>query len=58
MAIINFRIYTGFDRKNRSGCNFNTAIHYPLKILLINAHKIEIANTKITRICSQAKFGC
>ena len=49
----------GFDRKNRSGCNFTPSVIIHGQILvnfqIYYAHEIKIDNTKIMNICRKAK---
>ena len=59
MAIINLRIYMGFDRRNLSGGGGGTSHPSSLftVISVINfqicyPHKIKIANTKIMKFCN------
>ena len=49
-----------FERQNRSGCNFapSVIIHgqIPSKFQICYHHRIEFANIKIVKICSQTKI--
>ena len=60
MAIINLRIHKGFDRENRSGCNFTPSVTIQDQILYnfpnFYHHKTKTVNAKIMKICNQAKI--
>ena len=60
MSIIKLRIYKGFDRENRSGCNFTSSVvvhdQIPSKFQICYPLRIKIANRKIMKICSRTKI--
>ena len=49
----------GFGRENPTGCNFTplVVIHgqIPTNIKICYRHKVNIASTKIVKICSQTR---
>ena len=54
---VNLRIYKGYDHENCLGCNFTPSVIIHGQIPYhIDFRKIEIANTKIMKICSWTKI--
>ena len=55
MAIINLRIYMGFERENRRGVTLHPQSLFMVKYLINSQicypHKIRIAITKVMKIC-------
>ena len=60
MAIINLRIYKGFDCENRSGCNFTPSViihgQIPYKFSNLYPREIKIGNTKLMKMCNWTKI--
>ena len=56
MTVINLRICKGSDNENRSGCQSIFTVKYLIRFQRCYRHRTKIANTKIVKICSEAKM--